>query len=448
MLSEEKKENFGTKSILKDTFVSAIPQIVAIVAGILTSVLLARGLGPKGLGEYTLIISIATLVPALSDLGINQSAVRFASQAASEKNTEAQNSVLRWAFRIRMFLLIAITIILFFVSPYICHNIWHIPKLTHILQLSLLIGIFTTLSAIPTVYFQSLKKFKTNSIVLTLQTILSSGGIVLIAILNKWSLYYVILSSIIAALVSAIFFFHIVPKSIFFEKKEMKNFFKSFFQISQDENIKQRFQKEIHSFTFYYVLSAIICTINTRVDIYIMGAFLNTESIGIYSVAQRVVLPLTLLLTAYQTQLWPKLSSTGTNSEYNISVLKQMKKSNLLIAGGFGLYSIVAPLFIPLLFGDIYRNCILISQLLCFRYCINILQLPINTIGYNYGLAKWYSKINFAQFLCFVTLNMILIPKLGLWGILVSLYVQSIINIIFITSSAVIKLFNLRKKDI
>lgn len=448
MLLQRKKENFNTKNILKDTLVSAIPQIVAIMTGIITSVLLARGLGPKRLGEYTLITSIATLVPALSDLGINQSAVRFASQAVAENNTEAQNSVLRWAFRIRMLLLIVITIILFFISPYICSKFWHIPKLIHVLQLSLLIGIFTTLSAIPTVYFQSLQKFKTNAIVQTLQTILSSSGIVIIAILNKWSLYYIILSSIIATLVSAIFFFHIVPKSIFFEKKEMKNFFKSFFQISQDESIKQKFQKEIHSFTFYYVLSAIIATINTRVDIYMMGAFLNTESIGIYSVAQRVVLPLTLLLTAYQTQLWPKLSSTGTNREYNISVLKQMKKSNLLIAGGFGLYSIIAPLFIPLFFGDIYKNCILISQLLCFRYCINILQLPINTIGYNYGLAKWYSKINLIQFLCFVILNIILIPKLGLWGILVSLYVQSIINIIFITSSAVIKLFNLRKRNI
>lgn len=229
MLLQQKKENFNTKNILKDTLISAIPRIVAIVAGIFTSILLARGLGPKGLGEYTLITSIATLVPALSDLGINQSAVRFASQAATENNTEAQNSVLRWAFRIRMLLLIVITIILFFISPYICKKVWHIPKLIYVLQLSLLIGIFTTLSAIPTVYFQSLQKFKTNAIVQTLQTILSSSGIFIIAILNKWSLSYVILSSIIATLVSTIFFFHIVPKSIFFEKKEMKSFFKSFF---------------------------------------------------------------------------------------------------------------------------------------------------------------------------------------------------------------------------
>ena len=441
MLSEEKKENFGTKSILKDTLVSAIPQIVAIVAGILTSVLLARGLGPKGLGEYTLIISIATLVPVLSDLGINQSAVRFASQAASEKNTEAQNSVLRWAFRIRMFLLIAITIILFFISPYICHNIWHIPKLTHILQLSLLIGIFTTLSAIPTVYFQSLKKFKTNAIVQTLQTILASGGIIIIAILNKWSLYYVILSSIIAALVSAIFFFHIVPKSIFFEKKEMKNFFKSFFQISQDENIKQKFQKEIHSFTFYFILISIMCAINSKLDIYLMGVFLDKETIGIYSVAQRIILPLTMIIAAYQTQLWPKLSSTGINSKYNISVLKQMKKSNIIIALGFALYSIIAPLFIPIMFGEVYSSCILLTQILCFRYCLNIIIIPIDTIGYNYQLAKIYSINNFIQMILGSILYIIFLPQINIWSVAIVYYMEFFTTIIFMTIPAIKKVY-------
>lgn len=441
MLLQQKKENFNTKNILKDTLISAIPRIVAIVAGIFTSILLARGLGPKGLGEYTLITSIATLVPALSDLGINQSAVRFASQAATENNTEAQNSVLRWAFRIRMLLLIVITIILFFISPYICKKVWHIPKLIYVLQLSLLIGIFTTLSAIPTVYFQSLQKFKTNAIVQTLQTILSSSGIFIIAILNKWSLSYVILSSIIATLVSTIFFFHIVPKSIFFEKKEMKSFFKSFFQISQDENIKQKFQKEIHSFTFYFILISIICAINSKLDIYLMGVFLDKETIGIYSVAQRIILPLTMIMAAYLTQLWPKLSSTGTNSEYNISVLKQMKKSNILIALGFALYSIIAPLFIPIMFGKVYSSCILLTQILCFRYCLNIIIIPIDTIGYNYQLAKIYSINNFIQMILGSILYVIFLPQISIWAVAIVYYMEFLTTIIFMTIPAMKKVY-------
>ena len=433
MLLQQKKENFNTKNILKDTLISAIPRIVAIVAGIFTSILLARGLGPKGLGEYTLITSIATLVPALSDLGINQSAVRFASQAATENNTEAQNSVLRWAFRIRMLLLIVITIILFFISPYICKKVWHIPKLIYVLQLSLLIGIFTTLSAIPTVYFQSLQKFKTNAIVQTLQTILSSSGIFIIAILNKWSLSYVILSSIIATLVSTIFFFHIVPKSIFFEKKEMKSFFKSFFQISQDENIKQKFQKEIHSFTFYFILISIICAINSKLDIYLMGVFLDKETIGIYSVAQRIILPLTMIMAAYQTQLWPKLSSTGTNSEYNISVLKQMKKSNILIAFGFAVYSIIAPLFIPIMFGEVYSSCILLTQFLCLKTSLNVLIVPIDIIGFNYGFAKIFSIANFLHMILGSLIYLLLLPTLGIWATAIAFYMELLITILFIT---------------
>lgn len=172
-----------------------------------------------------------------------------------------------------------------------------------------------------------------------------------------------------------------------------------------------------------------------------MGVFLDKETIGIYSVAQRIILPLTMIMAAYLTQLWPKLSSTGTNSEYNISVLKQMKKSNILIALGFALYSIIAPLFIPIMFGKVYSSCILLTQILCFRYCLNIIIIPIDTIGYNYQLAKIYSINNFIQMILGSILYVIFLPQISIWAVAIVYYMEFLTTIIFMTIPAMKKVY-------
>ena len=140
------------------------------------------------MGEYALIISIPTLLIGLSDLGINQTAIRFASKAASHKDNSGLLAVLRWAFKIKIFLIMIIAIIFYLLAPTISTNIWHDDNLTYLLRLSLLIGIFTVISHIPYIYFQSLKRFRMNSIITIIQVLVSFFGILIIAWLNLWSL--------------------------------------------------------------------------------------------------------------------------------------------------------------------------------------------------------------------------------------------------------------------
>ncbi|MBK7260038.1 MAG: oligosaccharide flippase family protein [Ignavibacteriae bacterium] len=84
-----------SKRGIRDVLVLIIPQVATVVAALVTSVLLARGLGPDGVGQYTLILSLAGVAASLSDLGIGQTAIRFASRAASVGDTDGQMSVLR-----------------------------------------------------------------------------------------------------------------------------------------------------------------------------------------------------------------------------------------------------------------------------------------------------------------------------------------------------------------
>lgn len=420
------------KKAIEDVIVSSIPQIVTVLIGLVISVLIARGLGPYGMGEYALIISIPTLIIGLSDLGINQTAIRFASKAATHSDNLGLFSVLRWAFKLRIFLIIIMAIVGYLLAPLICINIWHDENLTFLLRLSLLIGIFTVISHIPYIYFQSLKRFRMNTIIAIVQIFVTFLGILLIAVLNLWSLEFVVLVSIVASSINAIIFIFSVPKSVFYIHDQYKTPFsksiKNFFHAPSIKYESDSFDSsKIHSFAFYMLLSSLAVMIMMQSDVWFLGYFLAKNQVGIYNVAKYYVIPITVIFAAVNTALWPRASSIKNKAE-SVEMLITTFKFSVLIAVGCLIYSIFAPLTLPLIFGTAYSGGILLGVVLCFRWCISILVCPISIIGYNFGLVKVYWLVNIIQLIVFLIMNILLIPLIGPMGSAISLLITEIIG--------------------
>lgn len=416
---------------IEDVIVSSIPQIVTILAGLVISALIARGLGPVGMGEYALILSIPTLIIGLSDLGIGQTAIRFASKAAFHDDENALFAILRWALRLRLLLITVIVIIFYFLAPIIATDIWHDEGLVNLIRLSLLIGIFTVISHIPSIYFQSLKRFRMNSLLLTMQTLVTLSGILIIAWLNLWSLQAVIVVSVIASIVNAILFMVSIPRTAFFVHKKGKlaiNSLKKFWNAPQI-NIETESIDEfkIGSFAFYMFLSSLAVMITLQADIWLLGFFLDKSLVGIYNVEKYFSVPLLVLLGAVNTALWPRASALAHRHQ-SIGMLKTTFKFSALIAGVCIIYSILAPFTTPWIFGAAYSSGILIGIVLCIRYCISILTCPIGIIGYNFGLVKVYWWINLIQLAAVVGINIWLLPVIGPMGSAIALIVNEIIG--------------------
>ena len=49
----------GSKRGIRDVVLLMIPQVIAVLAGLMTSILAARGLGPDDFGAYALVMSVA-----------------------------------------------------------------------------------------------------------------------------------------------------------------------------------------------------------------------------------------------------------------------------------------------------------------------------------------------------------------------------------------------------
>lgn len=425
----------GSRKGIEDVIVSMIPQVATAVAGFIASVLIARGLGPQGMGNYALILSVSGLAAALSDLGIGQTAIRFASRAAANNDTDNQLAILRWAFRLRMILVFLTSTIAFIAAPLVADKFWHDSSLSPLVRLSLLTGVFTAIAAVPTIYLQSLKLFKMNAAVIVGQTIVSLAGIVIIAVLKKWSLNNVIIASVVATSLGAITFIVLVPKASFFKwnefPKQLSESINYFWKAPHSNLAKSPSldATDANSFAFMMLLSSVIVTLTMRADVWLMGLYVEKSQIGLYSVASRLTLPLVIVLGGLNTALWPRSSTLNTTDEILTLIKKTSKLSFLVVLAGL-IYSILAPMLIPLLFGSNYQSAILLSQWLCIRYCISIATCPIGIIGYSFGLVRLYWIINFIQLLLVILINIALLPRIGALGAVIALISNEILGFI------------------
>lgn len=433
-ISSYKQNLLSSKKDIINVVISVIPNIFSVVSGLLTSILIARGLGPSGMGEFALLTSIYTLIPTLSDLGINQSAIKFASKALSSNDIDGHNAVFRWTFRIRTVLLALITLSVIIAAPYITKTLWHSPHLLNLLITSLLIGIFMAIMSVPHIYFQSNRLFIRNTVIYVIQYTITIAGIAFLAFIQNWSLSNVIWISIISTGIAAFIFVFSVPKEIFYRAYKMGNSVKTaltdFFQAPELKTDNNN-SSNIYSFTFFLTLTALSGIIFSKMDIWLMGYFLSPSQIGIYSVALRFTLPLVLIINGIHMVLWPKVATLKTHEE-TVRFIRKIFSLCLPLSVGFIIYSCFVPLIAPYVFGPAYNNSILLAQLLCVQYCAGALTYPLSTLLYNSGFEKPYFFMRVFMLLVFVMFNILLLPKIGYFTPVIGLILCEILNSTFI----------------
>jgi O-antigen/teichoic acid export membrane protein len=405
---------------VRDVALGLVPQGVAAVTGFVGSVLMARGLGPARLGDYALVMSVAGLATSLSDLGIGQTAIRFASRAAAFGETDRQFAILRWAFRVRMTLVCIITLVFFLLAPLLAHRVWHVSGLTPLIRLGLLAGVFTALAAVPIVYFQSVRRFGMNAAISSAQILVGFSGIVAIAVLHRWSVGVVLGVSLIASAIAAVAFLSTVPRRALiagdtsdFRRTSWLDFWKSPSGTSSVSPLDDR--ETAAGFARFHLVSSVIVMIIQRLDIWLQGIFVTRDQIGVYNAAGRFTLPLVMLLGATTAALWPRASATVAPDEVRALLIKTLRLTSLTAFGAL-IYAALVPRLAPALFGGGYAGSVLLGQLLSLRYVLAILGAPLGVIGYSLGLVRVYWLINILQLTIVLVINLVLLPRVGPMG--------------------------------
>jgi O-antigen/teichoic acid export membrane protein len=418
IIAQTKEVIFESLKAIEDVTVSTFPGMATLLTGVITAALIARGLGPFGMGQYALVISVSTFTVGLSDMGIGQTAIRYASRAVSQGDVEGQFAILRWTFRLRMLFVLGLSLVVFVLAPTIAGTIWHDNGLAPILQLSLLIGIFGTLAHVPIIYSQSIRRFRMNSIIQVAQALISFAGIVLVAFFALWHVELVIIVSVIVTFIGALAFITVTPKAAFF--KFDTSWRSIHFKVRgaltppaiKGGETSALDSSNIGSFARFNFLDQMVSVAATYAAVWIMGIFLIKSQIGVYAVAGYVALPISLLITAITTALWPRVAA-ATTLKGNKDLLRSAMLLTIVTVIGALFYAVFAPLLIPLVFGAGYASGILVARLLCLGWCIYLFTVPIGLVAYNFGVVRISWLINVVELIIIITINVWLLPVIG-----------------------------------
>jgi O-antigen/teichoic acid export membrane protein len=413
-----KKVIFESFKAIEDVIVSTLPGVATLLTGVITAALIARGLGPFGMGQYALVISISTFTLGLSDMGIGQTAIRYASRAASQGDAEAQFAILRWTFRLRMLFVLSLSLVVFVLAPTIAGTIWHDPSLTPLLQLSLLIGIFGTLAHVPIIYSQSIRRFRMNSIIQVAQALISFAGILLVAFFALWHVELIIIVSVIATLIGALAFITVTPKAAFF--KFDTSWRSIHFKLrgvltppaTNGAETSALDSSSIGSFARFNFVDQMVSVLAINAPVWVMGIFLIKSQIGIYAVASYVGVPISILVSAVTTALWPRVAA-ATTLKRNEDLLRTAMLLTIVTVIGALFYAVFAPLLVPFVFGGGYASGILVAQVLCFGWCIYLFTVPFGLVGYNFGVVRISWLINTGVLIIIIAINVWLLPIIG-----------------------------------
>lgn len=297
---------------LKSVILLMIGGLITKIISMLIKIVLARLIGPEGMGIYMLVSPTFTLLIALAQLGFP---VAISKLVAEEKGNN-KNLVFS-VIPISLFLNIIIIIILFFSSSYISTNLLNEPRSYYALICIGLVLPFISISSILRGYFFGKQKMLPHvlsnitedvirliALIIGIPIFLSKG--------LEYAVAFVVLVNIISEFTSILILFFFVPKNFKLTKDDLKpnkNSIKTVFYIGIPTTAS-RIIGSIGAFLEPIILTYVLIGIGYKSD------YIVTE----YGIISGYIMPLILIPSfftlAISQALIPNISKAHSHGHY------------------------------------------------------------------------------------------------------------------------------------
>jgi len=396
--SEEYNEHFS--NVAKQTSINFIGRIANLGFSFITGILLARVLGPSLLGQYNLGNTVANFTANFTKIGFDQGLVRFIPRYKANNQEGKIKYLVVFSFLISAILSMLVGGVFYFYSDFLAIKLFNDVEMSGVLKItSFLIFVFTyyrlsssILKGVKRVDFLTI----TSYIVVPITFLLS------LLVLRKPDVYAVISARMISYSLGIILV-------IFFILKKEK------FMSGKIEKINI---KEYLSFSSPLLFIGLLYFLISHIDILMIGYFLESSDVGVYSVAVRIAGMAVFLLSASNTIFGPTISELTEKDQFKTleRLLKSISKIIFAFSLNFLLFVIIYNQEILTVFGEEYIVGGLVLIILTFGQFINASVGPTGTILIMSGKQKFEVFNSIAICLMNIILNIILIPRLGISG--------------------------------
>lgn len=342
-----------------DTALIYLSTLVSSGIAFISSLLIARSLGPSGFGIITAYNSIILTLVGLTDFGLGVGLIRFGTPLLKNDSKKAV-AFLKFVFFAEVVAGVLVLLIGFaFVD--LIHKFVGSAISVEIIKIAIFSAAITSTSAFVTAVLNTYKKFKLNAALTIFSSVLRLVYIGGLVFFFEITVNNVIFGLVGISVLSAVTGFSLIPKDY------LQN-------VSQSEF--REAGKAIFKFSGWLTLGFILNSIAGRLDFFYLYKIRGSHEAGVYAAAIQLSLVFTLLIGAISTVMTPYISEKLELQE-KIKFLRKAIALSSLGAVAFLLSIFIIPLIINVLFGSRYEGAIFPFQLLIVHFALNVFLIPI-----------------------------------------------------------------------
>lgn len=389
----------------------------------LSSILIARLLGPEEYGIYVIVFTIPSLLVVLSDLGISPALTRFSAYYHVKGDHRKVADLIRVAIFFKSAFSLILSLSMLLLSEGIATYILRRPEIGPLLRIASLYLIGDALLSSMNSIFIGLDKMGITSLLLNVQALTRVAVSPLLIIVGLGVIGATLgsgLGYILAATIGAlILLLQIIPTL----KKSSSG--------TCNSNLSQGL-KEMISYGTPLYFSVLVGTIFLQFRTILLTLFVSNSDIGNYGIAMNFDVLMNVLIYPITTSLFPAFSKL--NIENNRNEIEKMfklavKYAALIIIPASLALSILSADAIDILYGSQYRIASIFLSLYILSYLYAAMgSSVIGPLINGQGYTRTSLKIGIFSAVISISMASILIPLYGVIGLIISLLITPLIS--------------------
>ncbi len=403
--------------IAQNSLIVLLGHLARLMLGIISSALVARGLGPEGLSVYSIILAMMSIGNTVADFGLSNSAIQQIAGRVVGMYEGARRTAGVYARYKLLGGLIVFGIILLF--PGFFTTLIHLPRETDafLFQIASLGLLSMTLSGIFGSILHALSNFRS----FIASQIFNSALVVLFTLIlyftQRIDIAHVLLVGAVATLATAglrIFQLPIEWRATIWAKSKMMG-------------VEGR---KLLSFSKWMGVSAIFSILSIQLDLLLLNWWVEPQIVGYYALALNLYFKVDIVNQSVHSALFPVAAVLSSKKAYAKYIRQSLLRSLLLAIFIILILPFARPVVI-VIYGIAYSPAVDIFYFLMVTMVFELFFTPLILLIYPMNLPRVAAMSDVLRVVSLFAMGSLLIPVWGIYGAAIAKLVSRVSGALF-----------------
>lgn len=396
--------NNSLTSVAKGATIIFGGMIAGILLGMVNQIILGRYLGPENYGLFNLSMSVVMIAGTLSVFGFFGSLPRFIPYHLEKNERDVARSVIDFGSVFSFSIGILFAILVFLLADRLATGIFHDARLKPVLKIFAVVIPFHSLQQVIRGTVRGFKAAKYEAIIFNIGSRIVTISVFLLSLLFIHKLYGAVIAFMTGIIATSTIAMWLIRKKIFPDYSTQR---------------KVPIARSLLSFSWPLALTGFTYLFISKTDKLLLGYFMSSKDVGIYTPALMIANLLVFISTAFKYIFLPTVSEYFSKNDVRglEPLFKSTSKWNFLVVLPAFLFIMVFPKeILTILYGSSYTSGYMALIVLALGISMN----DFAGTSANILIAGGHTRLNLAcEVIAAATnviLNVILIPMYGIVG--------------------------------